>query len=130
MAIELIPVPHARIGAPFVASILAVVFAGGVITGLSVPRPVERGSQEAAIPGTAVQAPPLALVGDRTMSDAAYAALHGPAAPRARVTGQTMSDAAYAALHGPAAPRARVTGQTMSDAAYAALHGPAVNSSH
>jgi hypothetical protein len=102
MSVQLMPVPHPRIGAPFVAATLLVVFAGGMVTGLSLPRAVETRSQGAAAQGPAVQAQPLAPVGDHSMSDAAYAALHGgsvqtPAFPG--VADHNMSDAAYAALH-------------------------------
>ena len=132
MSMQLIPVPHPRIGAPFVAAIVAVVFAGGVVTGLSLARAVENGSQGAAAQGHAVQGATLAPVRDRNMSDAAYQAMHGPAAyqpRRAPVGDHNMSDAAYAAFHGRAiqGPSAPVGSHSMSDAAYAAMHGPAAN---
>ena len=78
MSVQLIPVPQARIGAPFVTGVLAVVFASGVVTGLSLPRAVESGSQVAALHDPAVQVPAFPGVADNNMSDAAYAALHRP----------------------------------------------------
>jgi hypothetical protein len=89
VSVQLMPVPHPRIGAPFVAATLLVVFAGGVVTGLGLPHSVETGSQGAAVQDPAVQAEPPAPVADPNMSDAAYAAFYGgsvqtPAFPRRR----------------------------------------------
>ena len=111
MSSNQIALQHRRIPISLVGGISAATFAIGVLTGFGVPR-ILGGEGIVMGPPTVVQAVPVGAGQD--MSDAAQPAFQG-ALPIVAPAGRTMSDAAYDALH-------RHAERTMSDAAYEAIH--------
>ena len=130
MSVELIAVPHPRPGARVVATLLVVTFAGGMLTGFSLPRAASGASHVDAAAGSSVHSSTWAGVADNNMSDAARAAFattQAAAVERAwaGVADNNMSDAARAAFaitQAAAVERAwaGVADNNMSDAARAA----------